>query len=286
MFELPDAFPGQPDQRRRRRPPRKARGRRSRTASTRWCAPARPAPPVGRPARWAGGRAPTLSTSAPGHRDRQGISPVRPLRHRRQPLTDSDTRVGPHPHQVRAPDLRVGPEPPPRPAPAHRGWTAQRLLDVVLRFPHAEKIVVGPRGQADGRSRVAASTASDELADPPHAVGGEPEALVVIELLDRPNEPQVALLHQIQQRAGRRPGSAWRTETQPSEGWRSRTAPPPPARLAPTARQRGASAAVSAEWRPRESRRSPAPRGRPAIDRASTCSPAGVSSGCWPISSR
>ena len=53
--------------------------------------------------------------------------------------------------------------------------------------------------QPDRAGRVG-EPALDRLADPPHRVGGELVALGVVELLDRPDQAQVAFLHHVEQR--------------------------------------------------------------------------------------
>ena len=50
------------------------------------------------------------------------------------------------------------------------------------------------------RSRLIRHGARDRLADPPRRIGGKLIALGVVELLHRTNQPQVALLNQIQKR--------------------------------------------------------------------------------------
>ncbi len=54
-------------------------------------------------------------------------------------------------------------------------------------------------GDAD-RARLVGERAGDRLADPPGRVGGELEALAVVELLGRPHEPERALLDQVEER--------------------------------------------------------------------------------------
>ena len=49
------------------------------------------------------------------------------------------------------------------------------------------------------RARLVGDRAGDRLADPPRGVGGELEALGVVELVDRPHQPEVALLDQVEQ---------------------------------------------------------------------------------------
>jgi hypothetical protein len=104
--------------------------------------------------------------------------------------------IGPDPHQVEHPVLRkverfgqFG----------HTGRTPQGLLHLVLGLTHAQQVVVGARRQPH-RGSGGGDAPGDELADPPHPIGGEPEALVVIELLHRTDQAQVAFLHQVQQR--------------------------------------------------------------------------------------
>ena len=59
-------------------------------------------------------------------------------------------------------------------------------------------------GHADGAAGVGQGP-TDALADPPRRVGREREALAVVERLDRPQQPEVALLHEV---AEREPGAA------------------------------------------------------------------------------
>ena len=54
-------------------------------------------------------------------------------------------------------------------------------------------------GQPDGAGLVG-DAAADRLADPPGGVGGELEALAVVELLDRPHQAEVALLDEVEER--------------------------------------------------------------------------------------
>ena len=48
--------------------------------------------------------------------------------------------------------------------------------------------------------RLVGDAPADRLADPPRGVGGELEALAVVELLHRPHQPEVALLDEVEQR--------------------------------------------------------------------------------------
>ena len=59
--------------------------------------------------------------------------------------------------------------------------------------------VVHVRGQPD-RARVVLDRAHERLADPPHRVGRELEAAPVVELLDRADQAEVALLDQVRER--------------------------------------------------------------------------------------
>ena len=58
-------------------------------------------------------------------------------------------------------------------------------------------------GQTDGAARVG-DAALDGLTDPPRRVGGELEALAPVELLDRVDQAEVALLHEVEERHARR----------------------------------------------------------------------------------
>ena len=53
-------------------------------------------------------------------------------------------------------------------------------------------------GNAD-RARLVGQRAGDRLADPPGGVGGELEALAVVELLRGADEPERALLDQVEE---------------------------------------------------------------------------------------
>ena len=50
------------------------------------------------------------------------------------------------------------------------------------------------------RAGLVGDRAGDRLTDPPRRVGRELEALRVVELLDRPDQAEVALLHEVEQR--------------------------------------------------------------------------------------
>ena len=65
------------------------------------------------------------------------------------------------------------------------------------------EVVGGVDGQADGAARVG-DAALDRLTDPPGRVRGELEALAPVELLDRVDEAEVALLDQVEERHARR----------------------------------------------------------------------------------
>ena len=68
------------------------------------------------------------------------------------------------------------------------------------------------------RAGLVGDGAGDGLADPPRGVGGELEALGVVELLDRPHQAEVALLDQVEERASRGRRTAWRS-TRRGGGW-------------------------------------------------------------------
>src|ERR1017187_33195 len=55
-------------------------------------------------------------------------------------------------------------------------------------------------GMRMGRALSASERGSDRLTDPPGGVGGELEPLAVVELLRRPDQPERALLDQVQER--------------------------------------------------------------------------------------
>ena len=77
-------------------------------------------------------------------------------------------------------------------APAEALAEAERgLLDRPDHVDHVD-------GKPDGPALVAEAP-GDGLADPPRGIGGELEALAPVELLDGPDEAQVALLHQIEE---------------------------------------------------------------------------------------
>ncbi len=64
------------------------------------------------------------------------------------------------------------------------------------------QLVDDVHGQADGAALVG-DGARHRLADPPRRVGRELEALRPVELLDRPDQPEVAFLDQVEQRQAR-----------------------------------------------------------------------------------
>ena len=123
-------------------------------------------------------------------------------------------------------------------------------------------------GDAD-RAPLSAMRARDGLADPPGRVGRELVAAAVVELLDRADQPERALLDQVQEASGRARRSPWRSR-RPGAGWprpcaawrpcrRARCAwpaPPPPRRSA-AARGRSSAGTGAA------SRGSARPSGRP-----------------------
>ena len=101
-----------------------------------------------------------------------------------------------------------------------RGRAAQLQLEAGLGLLHPGQRVAGVDGEADGAAGVG-DAAGDGLADPPGGVGGELEALAPVELLDGVHQAEVALLDQVEQRAGPRPGTSWRS-TPPAAGWTAR----------------------------------------------------------------
>src|SRR3990170_108570 len=79
-----------------------------------------------------------------------------------------------------------------------RGLTAE-LLEKLPRHPDEPVDRLDHvRGDADGASLVG-DGAGDGLTDPPRGVGGELVTLLVVELLDRPDEPDVALLDEVEE---------------------------------------------------------------------------------------
>ena len=72
-------------------------------------------------------------------------------------------------------------------------------LEVAQRAQHHVELLHDVRGQAD-RARLVHDRALDRLPDPPRRVGGEAEAALGIELLERMDEAQVAFLDQVGQR--------------------------------------------------------------------------------------
>jgi hypothetical protein len=74
-----------------------------------------------------------------------------------------------------------------------------------LRAAQPPDLLVHVHRQADGACAPVGGTTRDGLTDPPRGVGGELESLAPVELLDRAQEAEVALLDQVTQRqAGRR----------------------------------------------------------------------------------
>ena len=80
-----------------------------------------------------------------------------------------------------------------------RGVAAQLLVQVALDPGQLVDLLDQVHGQPDGAALVR-HAAGDGLPDPPRRVGGELEALGVVELLDGADQAEVALLDQVQQR--------------------------------------------------------------------------------------
>src|SRR5215470_752487 len=79
------------------------------------------------------------------------------------------------------------------------GLAAKQLVELTLEPGELVDLLDKVHGQPDGAALVG-HAARDGLADPPRRVGGELEALGVVELLHGPNEPEVALLDEVEQR--------------------------------------------------------------------------------------
>ena len=72
------------------------------------------------------------------------------------------------------------------------GQAVEALVDGAVRLAHV--------GRHPDRAALVGDGPADGLADPPRGVGRELEALAVVELLDRPHQPEVALLDEVEQR--------------------------------------------------------------------------------------
>jgi hypothetical protein len=81
----------------------------------------------------------------------------------------------------------------------HRGLPAQLLGELALDPDHLVDGLHHVHRDPDGPPLVR-QRSGDGLTDPPGGVGGELEALGVVELLRRPHEPQVPLLDEVQER--------------------------------------------------------------------------------------
>ncbi len=79
------------------------------------------------------------------------------------------------------------------------GVAAELLVQLPLEPGQLVDLLDQVDGQPDGAALVG-HAAGDRLPDPPGRVGGELETLGVVELLDRADQPEVALLDQVQQR--------------------------------------------------------------------------------------
>ena len=79
-----------------------------------------------------------------------------------------------------------------------RGLPLQLLGHLPLDAQHPVHVLDHVHRDADGAGLVGDGP-GDGLADPPRGVGRELEALRVVELLDRPHQAEVALLHQVEQ---------------------------------------------------------------------------------------
>ena len=63
-----------------------------------------------------------------------------------------------------------------------------------------EAVVLAHVGRHADRAGAVGDGPADRLADPPRGVRGELEAAAMVELLDRPHQPEVALLDEVEQR--------------------------------------------------------------------------------------
>src|SRR5437660_1289835 len=79
----------------------------------------------------------------------------------------------------------------------------QLRLELGAHPVQAQQVVAGVSGEPDGAAGVG-DAALDRLADPPGRVGRELEALPPVELLDRVHQPEVALLHEVEEGEPRR----------------------------------------------------------------------------------
>ena len=79
-----------------------------------------------------------------------------------------------------------------------RRLATELLQQLALRPHHLVDRLDHVHGDADG-ARLVRDRPGDGLADPPRGVSGELEALCVVELVDRPHQPEVALLDQIEE---------------------------------------------------------------------------------------
>ncbi len=139
-----------------------------------------------------------------------------------------------------------------RPRARPRARSGMRVhLEVAQRAQHDVQLLHHVRGQPD-RARLAHDRALDRLPDPPRRVGGEAEAALGVELLERVDQPEVALLDQVGQREPAVRVVLGDADDEPQVAARSAAA---------------------------------APRNRPAPSRArASNSSSAVSSVCWPIS--
>ena len=78
------------------------------------------------------------------------------------------------------------------------GLPAHVLQQLPLHADELVDLLHHVHGDADG-ARLVGDGPGDGLADPPGGVGGELVALAVVELLHRPDEPQVAFLDEVQE---------------------------------------------------------------------------------------
>ena len=80
-----------------------------------------------------------------------------------------------------------------------RRLAAELLQHLALHAQHLVHRLDHVHRDADG-ARLVGDRTGDGLADPPRGVGGELEALRVVELLDRTDQAEVALLDEVEQR--------------------------------------------------------------------------------------